>query len=68
VIPASKEIRDQVISLLILCSAKLLDPFKSNKEGVSVNVVRRSKNEAENATIWNDIIDQLKREGVSMRS
>jgi hypothetical protein len=58
-------LRGRLTHYAFALSAKLLEPFKKNKEGITIDIHRRSKDEAENATIWETVIDKLKKEGVS---
>lgn len=42
-----------------------MEGFKNNKEGITIDILRRSKDDAENAATWDLVIDKLKKEGVS---
>lgn len=47
-------------------SAKYLEPLKSNKDGIHIEVHRRSKNDEENATIWENVLSKMQQAGVSI--
>ncbi|PWN36127.1 putative SPT16-general chromatin factor [Meira miltonrushii] len=55
--------KESIIFVTSATKAKYLEPFVSNKEGIKVEILKRSKNDDENKAIWNDVIKKITDQG-----